>query len=905
MSIRMLCIAALAVLTIGRGSAFGDVTLKRKVIEDCPQALIEIQQLTPEQRKDFIPYLTLVLRLQTGQMPDLPLPPNSMDKDPTSGRPFFALDNADISRSFNPDREIKAKRCALEGLLLMVPDSLDALPEIIRLPNDPMVPTDVKDLADSAVRFISVKAAEQNVELNDDFIRRSITLFKERDTFHIENVFLELGPRTIPYLTEAFLGLEPSGREAIERVLLKIDANGDLIGPHLLALLSAGEDGVRMQALSLLGKLKGFYKESFGPIVALLQDVSPPVRERALKVLDEMLAKAPDEAWLKCSDESYSILLNSLRSAPLDFRPVLIRISSAVTPFVEHGERALLELYDSAQTDLRAGIVDILGGQSELGDDGFRLLMREMSSPEPSLQLRAVSAASRHDARKKEIVSAFSKLLKGNAALKDVERRQRMVFEVAKAVARLKPEASAAALVPYFISGLEFPQLSPAGGQVPQSEDLNSNYMMGALVAIGPEALAPLVKSFNHADPLVRRRIAYVLGRLTPTRSAAIDALIAHLKDADSRVVNECKSSLEMLGGVVAPYVTKLLKAKILDIRKSAAQVLGAIGKATTESDAIIISALESAVCADKPRMVQLIAHIPDESSVKVVHELLTCLYAPGAGAGDIVAALEHISPLPDNGKSELLGILKLNKLERSVEFEVIERAQKFDLDRAIVMERLLMLLQDAEGPVRFRAVRLAGKFGAEGKSLVPMLQKIVQDKPKEPPLRIEAAVALSKIDKESFNATNFFVEEFNSDRALWAGKIIRHLEPNEAVPILMEALNRADEERRPLIIRTLGELASQVPTVDVVGGILPALGSTNSEVHYQATVALVRNNSALSELVPALRRELVRRDSVRLLNEGFGVEVVPLVEEIVANPESRLETYNATQLLRSIPRAE
>ena len=69
----------------------------------------------------------------------------------------------------------------------------------------------------------------------------------------------------------------------------------------------------------------------------------------------------------------------------------------------------------------------------------------------------------------------------------------------------------------------------------------------GVLLDLGSEAIAPLIKALEHADPVVRRWAATVLGGLGATAGDAVEPLAATLDDPDPRVRRAAKAALDLI----------------------------------------------------------------------------------------------------------------------------------------------------------------------------------------------------------------------------------------------------------------------------------------------------------------------------------------------------------------------
>src|SRR5688572_15917475 len=135
-------------------SADVDSALKRKIISDCKEAEVDFQKLGDEQKRQLVPYLSRVLRLQPSAAPAPRAPQMGEPALHFEGVPLEPFSAFDASRSFDPLHEVQAKRCAVALIERMPTLALDSLPELAQLVSDPTAPNDLKSRALNVTRTI-------------------------------------------------------------------------------------------------------------------------------------------------------------------------------------------------------------------------------------------------------------------------------------------------------------------------------------------------------------------------------------------------------------------------------------------------------------------------------------------------------------------------------------------------------------------------------------------------------------------------------------------------------------------------------------------------------------------------------------------------------------------------------
>jgi len=302
------------------------------------------------------------------------------------------------------------------------------------------------------------------------------------------------------------------------------------------------------------------------------------------------------------------------------------------------------------------------------------------------------------------------------------------------------------------------------------------------VTALGPEAApaAPAlirIVSNPFENALLRSGAALALGRLGAPGREAVPALIRYLLDGSPLAVEAATEALGHLGEPAAvPFLANVLDRPESQLRRKAADALGAIGPGAFEAVPSLIRSLK----AGNETAAEALGRIGEPGSVpSLIDALSDWRVAFGA-----VSALGAIGP-------EHPGILPA--LVRTVS------------------------LPQAPEAVRVRAAEVLGSFGQKAKDAVPALVSLLKG-PHSAAIRSAAAQALMSISTEKESGLPILVwalgESPDPNVRRWAAEMIGRLGPAafDAVPALVKALEDPDpavrQEAEKSIRRLQGKLA-------------------------------------------------------------------------------------------------
>lgn len=232
-----------------------------------------------------------------------------------------------------------------------------------------------------------------------------------------------------------------------------------------------------------------------------------------------------------------------------------------------------------------------------------------------------------------------------------------------------------------------------------------------AVQKIGASATKSLIAALKSKHKNTRRFAALMLHRFPPIKEA-LPALIAATKDDDPGVRLYAVEALEKYGAEAVPALTKSLRDKELEVRYSAAHVLGSMGQGTKGAVPALISATK-----DEHRFVRKNA----------------------------LEALCRIRPAPE----VVLPILieRLEDEDQTVQQTAINGLEQMGPRAKQAVPALIKAFSKVDRGDRFLVVRALGEIGPEAKDALPLIKEAaVRDS--DEALRKAARTALPKIAK-------------------------------------------------------------------------------------------------------------------------------------------------------------
>lgn len=372
--------------------------VKDSILRDCADAQREFGAFPVEKRMELVPFFREVLKLKitTPPEPIAPLPPRT-------ALPGLSVET-DLQRiwaSFNPDRELAAKHCALQLLRALGPEAAQALPEIVTLAADPTLSDELHESLDESA-FTIARSIEPGVPdaLIHEVAQQALTergllaqtvlaYYPVQPTLKILLGIIdseETASRAVPIL----LWLEPSGR--ISQSIL------------LSALAPDTPEWTKIAALRTFGELGCLKFDSAVSVVGSLASPSPAVAENARNVLLKLGEKLSEESYCRAGQEGISgsdllqIILQSIPEKAVDsdaaFRAVIAQRLHLATPLLRRRNPAriyelLTELLEHGTDDeRRIAEASLLA----LGKSSLDFILKYLRNDSASSRSRAAAA---------------------------------------------------------------------------------------------------------------------------------------------------------------------------------------------------------------------------------------------------------------------------------------------------------------------------------------------------------------------------------------------------------------------------------------------------------------------------------------------------------------------------------
>ena len=770
-------------------------TLKRKVIEDCAAAKLEAATLPAKEQTEFVSYLTLVLKMNL-----------AADIAPVPGK------TADVWRTFDTKHESQAKRCALSILQQFAGTSISAIPDLLRLYENKAF--DLSDtslnevLSETILSIVSAVGNSQSQPLPATIVPNVIALLNTPAKPYAEEVLIRLPNDAIPALLQAIKSPDAPLRDKIFGVLFKIDSGGLKVGPELVKLLQAEDDGLRKRTLLALSHLPDFYSVSLPLIIGRLNDLSSEVQETAVDAIEEVLSQPKESlAKIHLTKEGESELVRALGKLTGKRREIIGNALVLIESPGSDVERDLVRLYDTGEDSVKVFVLSVLGRRAKLGNEAIGRIKAAMLGASDSLRTAAIDASGYQNDRQAEVLEAMTRLMQKTGAQSDVGLRQRIYTQVASAITRLNPGAAAFPLLKYFVEALSYSTLDLPS--VITGKEAGTEVVGSAIAQVGTKAVPALVSAAKSSNILTRQRVARTFGNISPETLPQITALTTLLSDSDQVVRSNARDSLTSLGKDVKAPVEKLLKAKLLGTRIAAAEVLFGVGSYSPPVQVILKEGLEQATCAEAARMAQKLSKQKTDLDQIVPRKLIECLkQSSGIDQTKLVSLLVAYGPLtPEDAKSVL--VIALSKsLDRTIQFEMLEHFVELGIPPADVLSVVEPLFRSDDNSVKYRAIGLLGAIGDAAISMVDPLQDLRKDSGQSDLLKHEAIVAIAKIAPTAFDYAAYFRTELESGDMQWVEKSLRRMGPKLAIPFLVESLKSPEGSVRKFALKNLSFFA-------------------------------------------------------------------------------------------------
>ena len=306
--------------------------------------------------------------------------------------------------------------------------------------------------------------------------------------------------------------------------------------PQLIALFVKGNDPLKKNILIALEKIGLRQTSSLPPLITALNNKYWTIRSQAARtiatlgqkaamVLPQLYKTLQDKHWRVQRDVVYALgFIKSAKSIP-----------------------HLLALYAQAPTMLKAEIIDTYARMQTSSPQVKRVLQQIIKSKQPLLRKKAFFALALLSSRKSQALKPLIQSLKSN--------RETRLY-VLQALAKLKHNAADA--LPEII-----PLLRSKHKDIQQQ---TSN----TILAIGPKAIQPLIKQFQHKSWWMRKHAATTIARFGTSALAPLQRTLSHPSWKARMWAAYALGKMGKMASSSVPALKRLLRDRDQDVRKFA-----------------------------------------------------------------------------------------------------------------------------------------------------------------------------------------------------------------------------------------------------------------------------------------------------------------------------------------------
>jgi HEAT repeat protein len=674
-----------------------------------------------------------------------------------------------------PHEVVRAVAAAALGRLR----SLDALPELIRLREDPS-----ELVRQSVVEALGIIGGPggQAVRRRSWFRRRSTPRRwfggRERtpDAHQLDRV-----ESAVATLRSALADASAAVRIGAVQALGLIGHAAAAVTPDLIASLQDSDETVRCRAAEALGKIGGGEEATVPALVALLEDPSPQVKDATAQALGALKKEAA---------EAVPALVPLLQDREESVRQAAAEAIGRVGPLTEKATESLAEGLSSPDTVVRARTAEALGTIGAAAGGAAPALVEALSNGTDQVRAKAAEALGKIGEAAAE--AAVPSLVR---ALRDKDD---------------------------WVSALAAEALGEMGG-------------------VADQAVPVLVRSLRHISPHVRANAAEALGKMGAAAAVALPALEAVAKDEDGGVRSQAVRALGEIGQLTPPS-GQVIRTGLEDadplVRAAAVEAVGKWGEVDEATTKTLLALLEDPndqvkvqVTRVLPKLVGpttavvggLCRRLLEDDSVWIQESAALALGQLGPGAAAAGGALLRAAQTAEATVREqaMRAVALIQPPETAAAFtsglkdasgEIRKVASGGWMKAAEIPEEvipaLVEALQDPEVQVRANAAHALARLDSLPGEAIPLLVECTAD-PNDG-LRMNAAVALKGAPLGAVgDVFRHLIEDANSRvRLIAAGSLLAQEPDNpQAAPVVVAALSDPAVRLRRVALEAIASL--------------------------------------------------------------------------------------------------
>ncbi len=892
-----LLIAISVLVAFAHRTALADSDFKREVFENCEAATESLGTIPAAEHADITSYLVRIVELPlSSRTPEL--------FEPFAGQPAGSplsshhedLHDSTLWRTFQPSREVEAKRCAVRLLERLYPTSASALSSLVVASRDSIAPLDLRNEIEKVLWKLAMRLRNDTTFVLDrKGLGQLLTLTEGTTSALASNILVEISPHSLPSLIEQLSKPDDAMRERISSILLRIDDSGELLGERLKPLLRAGSEEVRERTAGLLTKLPGYYPQAFSELVLRLEDPSPAVANACFAALAKISSELQQRSEVHLEPISLDTLTRALSGLDTAKRDVAEQALKTVIMFQPESALPFAPLISGKDADVARRAVKIVGASRKALPELYSTIYNAAFDADIFVRVEAIPVLARFAPTSEERDGALLRVLKGLASEKDPGARELLIAAVAEASGLLTDPKTKERLIPYFIEALAAPEIGRSGAA--------KDRVAEALISIGAPAQTALRKLLSKEDPRVRERAVALLGEIKPFERATAKLLVPLLRDRDSAVRAKAEQEFGSRGALAEEDLRKALSWPEKAPRASVARIAQRSGLSDSRIPVAVVDQFASTTCRERVGTVRDVLTAAPFASEAIEILLVQCLGSnDGVEFGEVLNELVSLSPLQDAARASVSAQLSAGTLGRELGLRVLERARELGIDDAITVSLLDSYVKSGDDALKHRAVTLLGDLFAAGEqnrlivaetqaAVTGALGTILDEG--ELSLRLKAAVALLRVGGDTRDARQLLLKELDDDGFQWALSALDEVKlgggaESEVSGVLAESLAELPNRSRYEVLRVLAKRGTHA--ANAVPAVLKLVNNPDPLLRYHATFALALIDSAAPYIVEPLRRELIGDYGVKFVSDKLCGVLGALEAAQIQEPRSFVE---------------
>lgn len=551
---------------------------KEAVLGNCTSAFDLALTMPGFDMPASISYLVRVVRMGAGKLESRPLE-FTLPAQFSGDKPFKGIGQADVGAVFDAGRFIESRRCAIELLVVLAPNSFIVVPELIEesvAPRDADPDPEFVGRTTQSILKIANEAKLFPEHVTDDALNAIVDLlFVKPETKNVVSKVLKaLGRRGINFLVSRARG---ENRIEILRLIGELDPSGDLAGDAMLeAYWAAAKDDIRSEFAATIARMT--FPPRAGAIPVFVREVSL-ASDTHLGILSPLLTNhAKAGLFSSITRPSQQRLVELVELG----RPVQQNIALSILGSCCLDNSATVQGLIGATAKIAppflVRVIEVLGtvrASASQVVDALTVMLR--SSDKAVQHAAAVAIGAISEPNPRVMASLEQEIARSFASSPRDEDLLMLLIEARAALAKSRVRTVGTSITAPLVEVLPLYLYKRANTQpfhvlLPPSRLLSER---------GVTVLPLLVAALPQATPQVRAQFVHIAGAITPPSRPSLNFLVKALGDEDNRIQ---ELAIRLLRGIGAP-VAGLLRRELQD-KSRARRTRVAIARALIAVDA-------------------------------------------------------------------------------------------------------------------------------------------------------------------------------------------------------------------------------------------------------------------------------------------------------------------------------